>query len=69
NHFPDLRLRWDQSQVKITPDEVEEELSKGDPPILISGRGDVLGITVAMMEPEHVDIVARRVKEVLQNAI
>ncbi len=69
NHFPDLRLRWDQNQVKITPDEVEEELSKGEPPILVSGRGDVLGITVAMMEPEHVDIVARRVKEVLENAV
>jgi L-seryl-tRNA(Ser) seleniumtransferase len=69
NHFPDLRLHWDQSQVKITPEEVEEELSKGEPPILVSGRGDVLGITVAMMEPEHVDIVARRVKEVLENAV
>lgn len=69
NHFPDLRLTWDRDHVNITPAEVMEELSEGEPPILVSGREDTLHITVAMMEPEHVEIVARRVKEVLEEAV
>ncbi|WP_340105995.1 aminotransferase class V-fold PLP-dependent enzyme [Rhodohalobacter sp. 8-1] len=69
NHFPDLRLSWDQTQVKITPDEAADALSKGTPPILVSSRGDSLSITVSMMKPEQVNIVARRVKNVLEEAV
>lgn len=69
NHFPDLRISWDQSRVKIAPEEVVEALRNGEPSIEVSGNSDTLNITVAMMEPEDVDIVARRVKEVLEQAI
>lgn len=68
NHFPGLRLSWDQSQVKITPNEVEQQLREGKPSIEVSGGRDTLNINVAMMKPEHVDIVARRVREVLEQA-
>ncbi|WP_310685105.1 aminotransferase class V-fold PLP-dependent enzyme [Aliifodinibius sp. S!AR15-10] len=69
NHFPNLYIRWDQSRVKITPEEVVEQLRNGSPSIEISGDEEKLNITVVTMKPEHVDIVGRRVKEVLEQAV
>ncbi len=68
NRYPRLRLSWDQSRVKITPGEVEEQLLKGSPSIMVSGGGDALGLTVAVMKRENVDVVAQRIKEVLKQA-
>lgn len=69
NHFPGLRIRWDQSRIKITPPEVVELLRNGDPSIEIAGNEEMLNISVVMMEPGHVDITARRLKEVLEMAV
>lgn len=68
NHFPGLRLTWDQNRVRITAAEVVEALRDGEPSIIVSGGRDALNITVVMLEPEHVDIVGRRVREVLAQA-
>lgn len=69
NHFPGLRLSWDQDRVRITPADVEEALRDGDPSIEVSGDEETLNIAVIMLEPEHVDIVGTRVKEVLEQAV
>ncbi|MFW6157253.1 MAG: aminotransferase class V-fold PLP-dependent enzyme [Balneolaceae bacterium] len=66
NHFPDLRIKWDQDRLPITPGEVVEALKNGDPSIEVSGNSDTLNITVVMLKPEEVDIVAQRVREVLE---
>lgn len=69
NHFPNLYIRWDQSRVKITPEEVVEKLRNGNPSIEVNGDSEKLSITVVTMKPEHVDIVGRRVREVLGQAV
>jgi len=66
NHFPDLQLRWDQSQVPIAPEEVVDKLQQGTPRIEVSSNEKGLYITVVMMRPDQVEIVARRVREVLE---
>ncbi|WPP48633.1 aminotransferase class V-fold PLP-dependent enzyme [Catalinimonas niigatensis] len=69
NVFPGLNIHWDQSKVKITPEEVVEALRKGEPSIETSAGDDELWIAVVTLQPEHVDIVARRIKEVLETAV
>jgi hypothetical protein len=54
--------------VRITAAEVVEALRNGEPSIIVSGSRDALNIAVVMLEPEHVDIVGRRVREVLEQA-
>lgn len=69
NHFPDLQLSWDQSQVEISPQEVVKKLQEGKPRIEISSNDEGLYITVVTMKPEQVEIVARRIREVLEQAV
>jgi len=68
NHVPHLRIRWDENQVGITPDEVREKLRYGHPSIETFGGRDALDISVFMMQPEEVGIVGRRIKEILEEA-
>ncbi len=69
NNFPGMTLGWDQQKVKITPEEVSKQLLAGKPSIFASGRKDKLSIGVVLLKPEQVEIVARRVKEILTAAI
>lgn len=69
NVFPGLHVKWDQNKVKIKPQEVVKALSAGDPRIETSGGDHGLNITVVTLQPEHVPIVARRIKEVLETAV
>lgn len=69
NHFPGLRITWDQNRVRITPRQVVQQLMEGKPSIHASGSNEVLSIAVITMKPEHVEIVGRRVREVLQSAV
>ncbi len=68
NHVPSLRIRWDENVVKITKDEMRENLRNGHPSIETVGDKDMVGITTWMMEPGQEREVARRVKEILENA-
>lgn len=68
NHVPSIRLKWDQTKVKITPDAAREALHKGHPSIETVGGSESLDMTTWMMIPGEERIVARRVKEVLQQA-
>lgn len=68
NHVPSLRIKWDQAQVKITPDEARKKLRDGHPSIETVGGKDNIGITTWMMRPGQERIVAQKVKEILSGA-
>ena len=68
NHVPSLKLAWDQSKVKITPDEMRQKLREGHPSIQTVGDKESVGITTWMMQPGQERIVSQRVKEILEEA-
>ncbi len=68
NHVPSIRLKWDQTKIKITPDAAREALRKGHPSIETVGGSESLDMTTWMMIPGEERIVAKRIKEVLQQA-
>jgi len=70
NAFPRLAVTWDQSRVKITNKDVLKALKEGTPSIVANGgKNNVLNVGVVLLRPEQVDIVAKRVKEILEKAI
>lgn len=68
NAFPSLRVEWDQQRIKTTPKEVYTALQSGTPSIVTGRHEDKLLIGVVLLRPEQVDVVAQRVKEVLEHA-
>ena len=72
NAFPSLYVSWDQGKVKTGPKEAYEALKGGTPSIVAgvgkSGDNQVLNIGVVLLRPDQVDIVADRIKEILQGA-
>lgn len=69
NAFPGLVVTWDQSRVKTTPKDVIKALKEGSPSIVTTGNEDALNVGVVLLRPDQVDVVARRVREVLGAAI
>lgn len=73
NAFPSLYLTWDQETVKMTATDAQSALQKGSPSIVTNvankDGNKVLSVGVVLLRPDQVDIVARRVKEVLEHAI
>lgn len=73
NAFPSLHVTWDQEKVKITPKDMIAALRNGTPGIVANiaekTEDKVLSIGVVLLKPEQVEIVARRLKEILQQAI
>ncbi|RYE04663.1 MAG: selenocysteine synthase, partial [Sphingobacteriaceae bacterium] len=69
NAFPSLDVVWDFSKVKIKPQEVLAALKNGTPSIVANGNDKKLNIGVVLLRPDQVDVVAKRVKEVLQQAV
>jgi L-seryl-tRNA(Ser) seleniumtransferase len=67
NHVPSLRISWDNKIVKITPEEARKKLMEGHPAIATVGDKETIGITSWMMDPGQERIVAKRIKEVLEN--
>ncbi len=68
NHIPSIRLKWDNTKVKITPEEVRSALRNGHPSIETMGDDTSVDITTWMMTPGEERIVAKRLKEILQKA-
>ncbi|MDH4091924.1 MAG: aminotransferase class V-fold PLP-dependent enzyme [Cyclobacteriaceae bacterium] len=68
NHVPSIRIRWDAAKVKITPEEVRNALRNGHPSIETMGDDTSVDITTWMMIPGEERIVAKRLKEILQEA-
>ncbi|HTT61898.1 MAG TPA: hypothetical protein VMG35_08660 [Bryobacteraceae bacterium] len=82
NHVPHLLIRYDQQRVKISPRAVAEQLRRGTPSIELNPATgtneasaglptDVNTIVVGvwMLEPGEDMIVARRLREVLMQAV
>jgi uncharacterized pyridoxal phosphate-dependent enzyme len=67
NEVPTLRVDWDQSKVKATYAEIREKLRLGHPSIHIWPDDKTFQITTWMMEPGREWVVAKRVKEVLED--
>lgn len=68
NHVPSLKIRWDESIVKISKPDFRKQLVNGHPSIETVGNEKEVGITTWMMEPGQERIVAQRVRELLANA-
>src|SRR5258706_30341 len=51
NHVPSLRIKWDASKIKITPEEVRNALRNGHPSIETMGGNETVDITTWMMIP------------------
>ena len=65
NAVPHLRIKWDES--KISAAEATKRLREGDPSIEVRpGAKDCLEIAVWMLQPAEVQVVARRIREVLK---
>jgi L-seryl-tRNA(Ser) seleniumtransferase len=69
NAFPSLLVDWDQQRVKISHKDVLTALKQGNPSIVAGGHQDRLMIGVVLLRPDQVDIVAQRVKDILEHAI
>jgi L-seryl-tRNA(Ser) seleniumtransferase len=69
NHTPTLDISWDTNVVKISGDDLLKRLSEGQPSIIAyGGRANSITVSPWMMKENQVKIVARRIKEELQNA-
>src|SRR5207253_11056030 len=68
NHVPRLYVKWDEKALRLTREDCFKALQEGDPSIV--ALRTPLGVTVVtwMMRPGEEQIVARRLKEVLEHA-
>jgi L-seryl-tRNA(Ser) seleniumtransferase len=71
NHTPALRISWNSGQIKLSPQELQEKLRKGNPSIEVVGgeKGtQSISLTVFMLKPGQEKIVAKRLAEELSSA-
>ena len=66
NAFPGMTVSWDQTKIKIKPREVVNALEQGTPSIIAGGGDESLSVGVVLLKPKQVDIVAARIKEILE---
>jgi len=70
NRTPTLNLSWDKNIIKMTRDEFQDKLRKGDPSIeVIGGKEDSVNITAWMLKPGQEKTVASRIQEVLSKGV
>ena len=67
NHVPHVRITWDGSDKGRTPAAVVTAMRDGEPSIAIRSEGPALVIGVWMMRPGEDKIVAKRLRQVLEN--
>jgi len=72
NQVPHVIIDWDPQRVKATPRQISDRLGQGNPPIRLGrvhGTGSKgLLVSVFLLEPAEVEIVARRLRDALQAA-
>lgn len=69
NSTPTLKISWDTSKIKLATKDLQELLRKTEPSIEVGGGGENhINVTVWMMKPGQEKIVAKRIKEELNNA-
>jgi len=70
NITPTLTISWDIEKVKVTRNDFQERLRKGNPSIeMIGGKDNSVVITAWMMQPGEEKIVATRLAEELTRAL
>ena len=64
---PHLRIRWDETALKIAPPELVRQLRAGEPSIEVrSSPKDCVEVGVWLLQPGEAQIVARRIREILK---
>lgn len=73
NHVPTVRIKWDKAALNLTADEVRKQLREGKPSIEIVPSSSAaaavtqeISIGIWQLQPGEVDIVAKRLKEVIK---
>ena len=66
NHVPHVRISWDGAAKAMTASDAVNKLRAGEPSIGTRSEGDAVVIGVWMMRPGEEKIVARRLRDVLQ---
>jgi L-seryl-tRNA(Ser) seleniumtransferase len=73
NHVPHVLIHWDEKKVKITRAQMKQKLAEGNPPIMtarVHGTGEAgFLISVFMLQPGDDQIVAKRIHDILQQAV
>ena len=69
NQTPTVEITWDQTVVKITPSEAVQRLRDGHPSIEADTRPNSISYRIGRIQEHEVGIVARRTREVLQEAV
>lgn len=69
NAFPGIQVTWDQTKIKMDGEQVKEAMKAGTPSIVVNGNKAMLEVGIVLLKPEEVDIVVKRIKEVLQKAV
>ena len=77
NHVPHLKLTWDQGNLKVSADDIRQQLRAGSISIEAvpgysyepSADREDLRFGVWMMQPNEAEIVAQRVREVFRQAV
>ena len=69
NYAPRLTVTWDQNTVKVNPQEVEEQLDRGEPRIKMRPSGDGMLIMSFMIEDGDEIHIGRRLSEILSGAV
>lgn len=69
NHTPTLNIAWDINRIRVTREEFQERLRRGNPSIeVVAGKDSSINLTVFMLEPRQEKIVASRISEELIKA-
>ncbi|MEJ7608875.1 MAG: aminotransferase class V-fold PLP-dependent enzyme [Bryobacteraceae bacterium] len=67
NHTPHLHLEWDQSTLKLSPEDVRKQLREGQPSIETTPADkDHLVMTVWMLQPGEAQVIGRRLRSILK---
>jgi D-glucosaminate-6-phosphate ammonia-lyase len=66
NHVPHVRITWDAAALGITPADVVRALKDGEPSIGTRSEGPAVVVGVWMMQPGDDKVVARRLRQVLE---
>jgi L-seryl-tRNA(Ser) seleniumtransferase len=67
NHVPHVRISWDAAAKGMTAADAVNRLRAGEPSVGTRSEGDAVVIGVWMMNPGEEQIVARRLRDVLQS--
>ncbi|MBS1809390.1 MAG: selenocysteine synthase [Acidobacteria bacterium] len=75
NHVPTVRIKWDKATLNLTAEQVRKLLREGKPAIEIAPSSSParnatqeIGVGVWQMQPGEVEVVAKRMKDVIKKA-